>query len=93
MLLKRWLETFARLGACVNPDGSPYKMTKTEMQRLHATSPYSMVDLIELHSFHPANDERPFGFVPETFEKRKQTHQSRNIPSCDRRGIGWAKVY
>jgi hypothetical protein len=72
VLLKRWLETFARLGACVNEDGSPYKMTGAEMRRLRTADRFTMVDLIELHLFHPANDEKPFSFVPEAFEKRKQ---------------------
>lgn len=73
VLLKRWLETFAKLGACVHEDGSPFKMSKGEMQRLGAAVPYCMVDLIEVRLFHPANDERPFGFVSEVFERRKRT--------------------
>jgi hypothetical protein len=32
-----------------------------------------MVELLEARLFHPANDERPFGFVEQVFERRKRT--------------------
>jgi hypothetical protein len=38
IFLKRWLETFARLGACVNPDGSWRRLSKAEADRLIAQS-------------------------------------------------------
>jgi hypothetical protein len=75
IFLKRWLETFARLGDCVNPDGSWWRISKRETDRLIA-GPFARqrgygVDLAEARLFYPSNDERPFAFVPEAFEKRK----------------------
>jgi hypothetical protein len=75
VFLRRWLETFARLGACVNPDGSWKRLTKGEADRLIA-DPFARrvgygVDLVEALLFYPANDERPFAFVPDEFAKRK----------------------
>ncbi|HEY8649318.1 MAG TPA: hypothetical protein VIL70_00230, partial [Chthoniobacterales bacterium] len=71
MFLKRWLERFAELGACINPDGSPYRLSKAEADRLGALDKFYLADLIEARLFYPVNDERPFAFVPEAFEKRK----------------------
>ena len=34
VFLKRWLETFAQLGACVHPDGRPRRPSKAEADRL-----------------------------------------------------------
>jgi hypothetical protein len=75
VFLKRWLETFAALGACVNPDGSPRRLSKAEADRL-IVDPFTrragyLVDLVEARLFYPGSDERPFAFVPEAFEKRK----------------------
>jgi hypothetical protein len=71
IFLKRWLKTFARLGACVRKDGSPYRLSKAEANRLGTHAKFYLVDLIEARLFYPANDEMPFAFVPAEFEKRK----------------------
>jgi hypothetical protein len=71
ILLKRWLEKFAGLGACIKEDGSPWKLTKGEMGRLGTDDKFYLIDLIEARLFYPADDERPFAFVPEEFKKRK----------------------
>jgi len=75
MLLKRWLETFARLGACVHEDGSPWQLSKGEAGRLGTIAPFYLGDLVEARIFLPDPDvnEGPFDFVPEIFERRKQT--------------------
>jgi hypothetical protein len=75
MFLKHWLETFARLGACVREDGSPWQLSKGEARRLGTAVPFHLVDLVEARIFHPdpAVNEGPFDFVPEVFERRKQT--------------------
>jgi hypothetical protein len=75
LYLKRWLETFAALGACINSDGSPYHISEPVADRLIA-EPVARVRgycayLVEARLFHPANSERPFSFVPEVFAKRK----------------------
>jgi hypothetical protein len=71
IFLKRWLEEFARLGAYINPDGSPYRLSKGEAGRLGTLAKFYWTDLIEARLFYPANDEKPFAFVPAEFEKRK----------------------
>jgi hypothetical protein len=38
VFLKRWLERFTGLGACINPDGSPYRLSKAEAARMGARS-------------------------------------------------------
>jgi GNAT superfamily N-acetyltransferase len=75
VFLRRWLETFARLGACVNPDGRPRRPSRAEADRLIvdplARSRGYAAELIEARLFYPGSDEKPFAFVPETFERRK----------------------
>jgi hypothetical protein len=71
IFLKRWLETFERLGACVHEDGSPFRLSKAEAIRLGVPIPFYLVELLEARLFHPVNDGKPFAFVPEAFEKRK----------------------
>lgn len=89
IFLKRWLETFARLGAYIHEDGSPCRLSKTDASRLETVlsrstgpaakswrepgRPIYLVDLVEARLFYPANDERPFAFVPDVFERRKWT--------------------
>lgn len=71
VLLKRWLETFAELGAFVHEDGSPWRLSKAEAGRIGAIHRFYLVDLIEANLFCPANGKHPFAFVPAEFEKRK----------------------
>jgi hypothetical protein len=71
VFLKRWLETFARLGACVHENGNPFRLSRAEAVRLGAGVPFYLVELLEADLFYPASNERPFAFVPEAFEKRK----------------------
>jgi hypothetical protein len=55
----------------VRKDGSPYRLSKAEANRLGTHSKFYLVDLIEARLFYPANDEMPFAFAPAEFEKRK----------------------
>lgn len=50
IFLKHWLETFAKLGACVHEDGSPLQLSKGKAGRLGTTNPFYLVDLVEAHS-------------------------------------------